>query len=224
MKRQKLSRRIIDRIAELARENNATGDPRADNEKVLNFIADDGGAGADWAKQSPWYPSTVRNAMVLEELSLLSWHFYETGNPLFVAVALRLPQLPPEHSAATDWVRRAVDQWAEKLMDMVDRPPKGEPRRALAEAIGFPATPNSNPFRQARNILRDDWIYCAVAEYRRIGKTIEGAAHRAGADLGVSAGRARDVYYERRSILSKDGPAWNAAKVIALSLARQKLR
>jgi hypothetical protein len=139
MKQQKLSQRVIDRIAELARESNATGDLTTDNEKVLNLVAEDGGAGGDWVKQTLWYPP-IR---ILEELSLLSWHFYETGNPLFVAAALRLPELPLEYSAATDWVRRAVDQWAEKLMDIVDRPPKGEPRRAPAEAIGFAAGPNS---------------------------------------------------------------------------------
>jgi hypothetical protein len=219
MKQQKLSQRVIDRIAELARENNVTGNPATDNEKVLNFLPKDGSAGGDWAKQSPWRPPI----MILEELSLLSLNFYETKNPLFVAAAIRLPQLSPEYSAAADWVRREVEQWAEKLMEMVDRPPKGEPRRALAEAIGLPATPNSNPFREVHNIRRDDRIYCAVAAYRRAGETVEDAVDRAGADLGVSAARARDVYYERRRALSKDGPA-NAAKVVAFSLARQKPR
>jgi hypothetical protein len=155
MRRQTLSSRVVEQIAELGRGAKATGDPDIDNERVRAFIAENA-ASADWERQSPWNPPIERDTAALEALSLLFWHFRETGNPLFAARALQLP-LSPEYSNAADWAHREADRWTENLTGMAE--PGGwpkDPRRALARAFGFDVGPNSNPFRQVANILRDD--------------------------------------------------------------------
>jgi hypothetical protein len=204
---------VLERIAELALQANETGDPAADNQRAAAFLAEEEKGGASWEKESPWHRPTAKDRLLLDEACLLGWHFRETGNPVFAALALRLP-LSPEFSAAADWARGEVERWVENLAALADQPPKGSASRAMAGALGLAPSANANPFREARNALRDDWLYCAVERLRLGGVPATGALRRVAADIALSYEAVRGVYYERKALVRKAEP--NAAKLAAV--------
>jgi len=164
---------------------NATGDPRRDNERVLEHLA----AEVDPFRvlelnkdrerrrpESPWDTLHIEE-LVIDVIRLCHWHYLETENPLFVFRAIEFGlHLTIRNAHYLDWTQKYLLTAAASLARLVARPPAAEDAEtALATALeirsarmasrSFPAPP-TRPFQEtapAGTPRSCSWRRCRLA-------------------------------------------------------------
>jgi hypothetical protein len=209
---------LQDRFKSWVDEINATGDPGVDNERVMKFLAEEAKSPVPWWKKSSWGAPPMKNQTLFDEIILLKAHYEETRNPLFALLAYRWGQmLSSEYSQKTYWVDEYMKDAIGNLLAFVKKLPMGRPREAVAQALGFSAKQNGNPFREAQKIVEEDNIYITVRRLQEgiiDGKRwgIVKALKEIAKERGITYPRARKIYYDMRKLVEQERDT-NAAQV-----------
>jgi len=218
------TRKFIDAV-------NATGDPRRDNERVLEYLA----AEADPFRmpqlnkdrerrrrpESPWETLHIEE-LVIDVIRLCHWDYLETENPLFVFRAIEFGiHLTIRNAHYLDWTQKYLVTAAALLARLVARPPAAEDAdAAFATALEFERDKYKNPFRQAAAIIEADDLFEGVRRLIRIGVNTTNAIQFISEQRGVSYSKTRAIYYERRKIAQTHSTQFNLSTLILLDPPR----